>query len=165
MLFTSSYDAIDLNNPKVDCFVSISADRGSEVDFFRRVDPEKGAYCHELAPKRKFWQEWHDNIGIVPDDENNRLYVWAYYDMVLSKLDPQAIYEHFCDDKSVVGFLCYEKADEFCHRHIVAAWMELLTNNMVPELEQQESGELVIVNHKRPEWIKDYLNEIMRDNG
>ena len=165
MIFTASYDAIDFENPKVDYFVSISGDRGKKAGFFDKVSPEKGAYCHELAPIKKNWQEWHDNIGLIPEEDNNKLYIWTYYDKVLSKLDPEVIYKHFCDDDSIVGFLCYEKADEFCHRHVASAWMELLTENMVPELEQRESGELIIVNRKRPGWIKEYLNEIMRDNG
>jgi len=36
-------------------------------------------------------------------------------------------------DKDVI-LLCYEKPNEFCHRHIVAAWFEILLGIHVPEI-------------------------------
>jgi len=48
---------------------------------------------------------------------------------VLSKLDPQRLYEDL--DGSIL--LCWENSDQFCHRHIVAMWLEKNLGIEVPE--------------------------------
>lgn len=97
------------------CF--ISGDRGKGAGY-------TGVYFKELAPKLSFWKVWHENIGKISEEENNRYYIEEYYKEVLSKLDPELIYKEL--DFSIL--LCYEDNNEFCHRHIVAAWFELLLN-------------------------------------
>ena len=57
--------------------------------------------------------------------------------------------------------LCYEDNSEFCHRHIVAAWLELLLQVEVPEKKAHDYDIEVI---ERPSYIKVYLEDAMRKN-
>ncbi len=47
-------------------------------------------------------------------------YERAYYEETLSKLDPHKV----AKDLEGKVLLCYEKSEDFCHRHIIAAWLE-----------------------------------------
>ena len=50
---------------------------------------------------------------------------------------------------------------QFCHRHIVAAWFEILLGIEVPEMKAKDYK---VVQVSRPEYIKEYLEEVMRLN-
>lgn len=144
MIYTSSYDEQKRTIYKT---YSISGDRGKLADY-------KGECYSKLAPKKSFWQVWHDNIGKISEEENNKYYIEEYYKEVLSKLDPESVYDELLGST----LLCYEKNDEFCHRHIVAAWFELLLGVHVPEINY------IREEVSRPEYIKDYLEETIKNN-
>ena len=149
MISMSSYQSINSNNYKT---CSISGDRGKQVNY-------QGACFPKLVPKKDFWQIWHDNIGIVSEEENNRYYIEQYYQQVLSKLDPEDIYRKL--DNSIL--LCYEENTEFCHRHIVAEWLQLLLNIEVPEvIEVKGVYGSYLEGVVRPDFIKKYLEDVMR---
>ena len=42
------------------------------------------------------------------------------YQQILDKLDPHEVYKELGEDATL---LCYEKPDDFCHRHLVAKWL------------------------------------------
>ena len=119
-MLTSNYKNFNGNDYRE---ISISGDRGKEVNY-------KGEFYSQLAPKHAFWEIWHYNIGKISEEENTRYYVENYYKQVLSKLDPDEVY-HDLQDKIL---LCYEEPTEFCHRHIVAEWIQLLFEVEVPEI-------------------------------
>ncbi len=144
MIYTSSYKEQKGTMFKT---YSISGDHGQEVNY-------NGEHYSKLAPKKSFWQVWHDNIGKISEEENNKYYVKEYFKQVLLKLDPEEVY----DELNGSTLLCYENNNDFCHRHIVAAWFELLLNKKVPEINYlREEVE-------RPEYIKEYLEEVIRKN-
>lgn len=147
MISTSSH-----NNWKSDKYItySISGNHGKDANYQGRCYPK-------LAPKLSFWKTWHENIGKISDEENNRYYVQEYWNQVLSKLDPEQVYKEL--EYSVL--LCYEENTEFCHRHIVAAWFEILLDVNVPE---QKAKDYMVEEIKRPEYIKQYLEDAMRYN-
>ena len=147
MICTSSY-----NDWKSDKYrtISISGNRGKDANY-------KGEYCKDLAPKLSFWKTWHDNIGKVPEEENNRYYVQEYWNQVLSKLNPEKVYS----DLYFYTLLCYEPNTEFCHRHIVAAWLEILLGIEVPEMKAKDYQ---VEKTTRPEYIKEYLEDAMKLN-
>lgn len=147
MISTSSYKNFNKTLYKT---YSISGDRGKDVGY-------TGAYFKELAPKLSFWKVWHENIGKISEEENNRYYIEEYYKEVLSKLDPELVYKEL--DYSTL--LCYEDNTEFCHRHIVAAWFELLLNVKICELKLDTNG---IKEVERPFFIKEYLEEVIKKN-
>lgn len=119
MICTSSHN--DWQSDKYRTY-SISGNRGKYANY-------QGECYPELAPKLSFWKVWHDNIGKISEEENNRYYVQEYWNQVLSKLDSEKVFNDL--DYSVL--LCYEPNTEFCHRHIVAAWPEILLGVRVPE--------------------------------
>ena len=141
MIFTSSYKKCYSKNS-----ISISRDKGKQVGY-------KGDSYLPLA--LSFWQQWHDNIGKIPEEENNRFYIKNYYDLVLKKLNANEVF----DKLNGKILLCYENNMEFCHRHIVAAWLELELNTTVPEVVTDKFGNITIVT--RPEWIKEELQNII----
>ena len=147
MIKTSSY-----NNFKSDLFktVSISGDRGKGAGY-------AGSCYPKLAPKLTFWKRWHENIGVIPEEENDRFYIEEYYKQVLSVLDPGKVY----DDLNHSILLCYEGADEFCHRHIVAAWFELFLNETVPET---IANGVQTMDVSRPAHIKQVLEKVIKEN-
>ena len=121
MISTSSHN--DWQSDKYRTY-SISGNRGKDANYQGKCYPE-------LAPKLSFWKVWHNNIGKISEEENNRYYVQE------------------------------EPNTEFCHRHIVAAWFEILLGVKVPELKAKDYQ---IEETDRPEYIKEYLEDAMRLN-
>ena len=147
MIYTSSYRNINIKDFK-DKTLSISGDRGVTVNY-------EGNCYMALAPKRSFWNVWHDNRSIVPKEENDKYYIREFYDKVLSKLNPQEEYDKL--DEHIL--LCYENENEFCHRQIVAAWFELMLGVVVPEVKQNGYSLVTVTNREN---IKNYLEEVIK---
>jgi len=53
------------------------------------------------------------------------------YQKILDGLDPQEVFEDLCADAIL---LCWEAPGKFCHRRLVAAWLEEKLGVQVPEL-------------------------------
>ena len=70
----------------------------------------------------------------------------------MQKLNPEEVYQKL--DNSIL--LCYESNDQFCHRHIVAAWFEILLDVNMPE--KKAKGDK-IEEVERPTYIKQ---DVMR---
>ena len=141
--FTGNYDECKVGN-----LISISGDRGKKVGFIGKVMPK-------LAPKKAFWEVWHNNIGKIPEMENTKYYIREYYKQVLSKVD----FEELLKDEIDPIFLCYEKDDQFCHRHVLAEYLELKYGIKVIDVKIDEK--LNVVQNKRPEYIRKMLKDIM----
>lgn len=85
----------------------------------------KGLQYKKLAPKYDFFMEWKKN-------HDNDYYIEHFQKEVLDLLDP---FDVICEieDKirdgriilSPINFalICYEKPSDFCHRHLVADWL------------------------------------------
>lgn len=77
--------------------------------------------------------------SLVIDFKNNQIseeeYVQLYLEKVLNPLDPTDIYTQiiatFGENATL---MCYEKPGQFCHRRIVASWIELSMDIHIPEL-------------------------------
>lgn len=147
MIRTCSYNN---NLPNLFNTYSISGDMGRSANY-------NGKCFLSLAPKLSFWRIWKDNIGKIDEAENTKYYIKEYWNEVLSKLDPEKVYKEL--DNSIL--LCYEDSNEFCHRHIVADWFELMLGVKVPEV-IIKNGNLEEV--ERPQYIKKYLEDTIRFN-
>lgn len=108
-----------------------------------------------MPPKKEFWRIWKDNIGKIPEIENTKYYITEYYNQVLSKIDIEKLLEN--ETKPIL--LCYETGDKFCHRHVVAEYIEFLYGVKVKDIKINKN--LVITENKRPEYIKEILFEVM----
>lgn len=78
-----------------------------------------GLQYKKVAPKYKFFMEWKEN-------KDNDFYVDHFNKEVLACITVDKfikdIKELTANAKDVV-FLCYEKPDDFCHRHLVSKWL------------------------------------------
>ena len=80
----------------------------------------KGETYPNLYPSEELLN-WFKKIDKV--DQNDiwftEQYERAYYEEILNKLDPHKV----AADLEGKVLLCYEKSEDFCHRHLVAAWL------------------------------------------
>ncbi len=68
----------------------------------------------------------HKN-GLITTSRFNEL----YHTTVLDKLNPEKVYQSLGDDAVL---LCWEAPGKFCHRHIVANWLNAHLNVNITEL-------------------------------
>ena len=148
MVYTSSYKNCDTNKYHT---LSISKDKGEDADY------NKDCYL-KLAPLESFFRVWRKNREVLPEKENNEYYIKEFYHNILENLDPSEVYKEI--DNSIL--LCYEDNDMFCHRHIVAYWLEYYLNIEVPEVKVINDN-LKIVD--RPKYIKDYLIKVIEESS
>lgn len=83
----------------------------------------KGLQYKKLAPKYDFFMKWKEN-------HDNDYYIKCFNTQVLDTLKSEVVvaelskmagnsnnnFEHIC-------LICYEKPSYFCHRHLVADWL------------------------------------------
>ena len=62
--------------------------------------------------------------------EDEPLFRKLYHEQVLSKLDPATVYRELGEDAIL---LCWESPGKFCHRRVVAEWLEKALDIKVPE--------------------------------
>lgn len=83
----------------------------------------KGDEYKKLAPKWSFYSEWKN--GSHKGD--NDYYIKHFKEEVLDKLDPEQVLKELEGFSGVsednIILLCYEKTGTFCHRHLVADWL------------------------------------------
>ena len=147
MIYTSSYS--NCKNSKIHTY-SISKDKGENANYI-------GDCYLKLAPLESFFRVWRNNRGVIPDDENNKYYIREFYHNILEKLDPEEVYKEV--DNSVL--LCYEDNNEFCHRHIVAAWLELFLNIEIAEVKINDNDMKIV---DKPKYIKEYLIKVINES-
>ena len=82
-----------------------------------------GRQYHKLAPTK-------DILFTYKRDYDISRYVEEYHRQVLNKLDAFQVVEELGIDSIL---LCYEKPDEFCHRHLVSAWLRDKTGIEIEE--------------------------------
>lgn len=91
----------------------------------------QGLQYKKLAPKYEFFIKWKCN-------RDNDYYIRCFQEQVLDKLDvrkvleeldgmlvSQAIDDDYIGDPMLVpkmALVCYERPEDFCHRHLVADW-------------------------------------------
>lgn len=82
----------------------------------------KGLQYKKLAPKYDFFMKWKEN-------HDNDYYIKCFNEQVLDKLNA---YDTVMALSELAGFenrhndiclICYEKPGDFCHRHLVADWL------------------------------------------
>jgi len=92
----------------------------------------KGLQYKKLAPKYDFFMKWKEN-------HDNDYYIKCFNEQVLDKLNAQDVIQELDDlllsvttsiDYNVdemkvprIALICYEKPSDFCHRHLVADWL------------------------------------------
>jgi hypothetical protein len=109
MIFTSNFKIAGLFPRAV--AISLGVPRGWQ-----------GARCPVLAPPRPLIKVM-DPATFIP----------LYREQVLDKLDPHKIIRDLGGDNFII--LCWEDPGVFCHRRVVAVWMEKATGIKIEELD------------------------------
>lgn len=146
MIYTGKYE-----NCKSGNLISITEDHGKKVGF-------KGKTCPILAPKLSFNKSCEKSAGKTDEYENAKFCINEYYKQVLINTD---IEEIISKEVNPV-LLCYEDSNEFCHRHVLADYIELKYGIKVSEVEIDELGNITIKD--RPKYIKKILLEVIKEN-
>mgnify|MGYP003293036755 CR=1 FL=1 len=82
-----------------------------------------GFQYKKLAPKYDFFMKWKEN-------HDNEYYIQCFNEQVLSVLDAKLVIDDLKrisgienNGKSGIAMVCYERPEDFCHRHLVAKWL------------------------------------------
>ena len=78
----------------------------------------KGLQYKVLAPRYDFFMKWKET-------QDNDYYIQCYREQVLSKLKANDVINtlYTMSNGKDIALVCYEKPQDFCHRHIVADWL------------------------------------------
>lgn len=87
----------------------------------------EGLQYKKLAPKYDFFMKWKEN-------HDNNYYIKCFNEQVLNELNvvtvikdlinlmPKDSISEYSLNKTIC-LVCYEKPSDFCHRHLVAEWL------------------------------------------
>lgn len=115
--------------------------------WFWKPGKQPNTHFPDLAPT------WN----IVEDYKNGKIdergYTKRFFDLLWNKrkLKAEDVIERLPDN---VVLLCYEKPEDFCHRHLVAWWLEKETGVAVPELTQYDRS----MNVRKPNPVDDLIS-------
>ena len=78
----------------------------------------KGLEYKKLSPKYSFFIEWKKT-------HDNNYYIEHFNKEVLDLLDVNIILNELTElsNGNDIALICYEKSNDFCHRHLVANWL------------------------------------------
>lgn len=161
---------------KIGDLISISGDRGKSFEY-----GFEGKVLSQLAPKRDFWKTWHENIGKIPEEENTKYYIKQYYSQALSQVEILELLKN----ETFPILLCYEEGQIFCHRHILAEYLNirygivvnditiendknntLFGNSDIPNNNSLNNSNISkkIIPNPRPKYIRLLLLEVLRED-
>lgn len=163
ILGTSNYQSIKTGNT-----VSVTGDGGNAWGYF-------GPSYKKLAPKLVTYIPYHEKLEKLQSLKNDVTklkeyiefrkkiedeYIKSYYDIRLKNLDVNfllaTLYNKFGNN---IILLCHEPVEEFCHRRLIADYIELKTGMYIPEIRQDENGNIKKIN---PIRYKERLKKLMR---
>ena len=162
ILGTSSY-----NNSKKGNLVSISGDGGALANF-------NGVSYKKLAPRLftyTSYKEGYDEFKSINNlEEYKRLrrkiedeYILSYYETRLKGLNIRKL---LIELESRFGrdiiLLCYEDIEEFCHRRLLADYIELETGIYIPEVSVSDNNKIKKLN---PIRYKNRLKQVIEKSS
>lgn len=145
---TSCYSNIKRGNT-----VSITGDGGNAWGYY-------GAAYKKLAPSWKLYTTYIKNPDYLDDDDLIEYYITEYYNHRLKNVSALEILtllkERFGDD---IILLCHEKPGVFCHRRVVADFLELEMGITIPEIGHDSN--LNMIYYDQPDY-KPILKKIIK---
>ncbi|MCR4581741.1 MAG: DUF488 domain-containing protein [Bacilli bacterium] len=165
ILGTGNYQNVKSGNT-----VSITGDGGNAWGYF-------GPSYKKLAPRLVTYTPYAEKLNQLNELKNdiNKIkeylayrkqiedeYIASFYETRLKDLDPyellEILHNKFGDN---IILLCHEPIDEFCHRRLLADWLELTTGNYIPEVSVTEDGVITKIEPIRyKNRLRDYINKI-----
>lgn len=116
---------------------------GKSPTGWKMAKTHPGLEYKRLAPSWDIWKTWHDAMEKASSPEEKeqacQIYTDRFNKEILGNLNAEFVLWDLFDlagDKDIV-LICYEKPGDFCHRHLVADWLN--KTNLV-EVEEYEFG-------------------------
>lgn len=73
----------------------------------------------KFAPSWSIWKEWHD----ARDSARDERYAVRFRKEILQDLEPESVRRELEEFGDNLVLCCYERPENFCHRHLVATWI------------------------------------------
>ena len=158
---TGNYDNVKSGNT-----VSVTGDGGNAWGYY-------GSSYKKLAPRLVTFNpyiEKYKKLQELKNDLNKYLqyrkqiedeYIKSYYEIRLKKLDIDFLFKELEEKfgKKII-LLCHEPVDEFCHRRLIADYIELKTGIYIPEIQVDENQKVKKLN---PIRYKNRLKKVMEE--
>lgn len=114
MIYTSYF----ANIKKLDgvCY-AISGLIPSFYNQLTKQNPSKYKRFIQFSPKKVWWQQWKSG------KLNNDQFIKLYQETVLNQIDINDVLKQFNQHNKDIFLLCYQKPNDFCHRHLVSQWL------------------------------------------
>jgi len=112
MIYTSYFG----NLKKIPSFIIPVSICGKAPEWWHGYEYKK------LSPKYSFFMKWKET-------HDNNYYVKHFEEEVLNQLNADEVIKELNDltqnisDAYDICLICYEKPEDFCHRHLVAEWL------------------------------------------
>ena len=129
-------------NAKSGNLVSITGDGGNAWGFY-------GPAYKKMSPRRYLWQYYDQNPDNLSEEELIDWYIEEFYNLRLKGLNVNellnALKEKFGEN---IILLCHElpgpiiNKKHFCHRRLLADWIELETGIIIPEVSIDSTGNI-----------------------
>lgn len=127
-------------NAKKGNLVSITGDGGNAWGFY-------GNAYKALSPRLYLWQYYNNNPNELTEDELIDWYIKEFYNLRLKNLNINNMF-NLLNKKfgNEIILLCHElpslklNKEHFCHRRLIADWIELETGIAIPEITIDETG-------------------------
>lgn len=135
---TSCYQNVKSGN-----LVSITGDGGNGWGYY-------GNAYKKLAPSLKLWQYYDSNPYNLKEVDLIDYYIREFYELRLRNLNPYDLLDtlNYKFGEEII-LLCHEipgvelNKEHFCHRRLLADWLELETGIIIPELSIAENGDVI----------------------
>ena len=160
ILGTGNYENVKTGNT-----VSITGDGGNAWGYY-------GPAYKKLAPRLETYLPYARGLEELKSIRTNLLeytfrrkkleeeYIRSYYEIRLKNLD---VFELFQQLENRFGrdiiLLCHEPVGEFCHRRLVADYIELRTGIYIPEIKVEGDG---MIQGMFPTCYKKSLQKLMK---
>ena len=149
--------------------VSVTGDGGNAWGYFgpsyKKLAPKLVTYI-SYAEKIEKLQELKKDVSRLKEYIEFRKqiedeYIRSYYDTRLKNLNVKELFyilnEKFGND---IILLCHESVNEFCHRRLIADYIELETGIYIPEVNVDEKGNVKkIVPIRYKNRLKEVINK------
>ena len=163
LLGTGNYNDVKSGNT-----VSVTGDGGNKWGYYgpsyKKLAPKLATYVpyaeklEELQKIKKDVSKLKEYIEFRKQIEDE--YIKSYYDIRLKDVDVRELLytlnEKFGND---IILLCHEPIDEFCHRRLIADYIELETGIYIPEVCVDKQGNVKKI---VPIRYKNRLRKIMK---
>ena len=164
ILGTGSYAKVKSGNT-----VSVTGDGGNAWGYFgpsyKKLAPKLVTYVPYAEKYNKLLKFKRESLRLQEYLELKKQieyeYIKSYYDIRLKDLDVMellnTLYNRFGNN---IILLCHESEDEFCHRRLIADYIEIKSGIYIPEVSVDKNG---YVKKLQPIRYKKMLKTIMKD--